>query len=580
MQLAPSVPFPSPAEAPAAGIAGLPAMPAAPTAAEGETAVEFADLLPPAEPATESETKKSALSEDPASLLWAAGCFPPVMPPPTSVIAPPPTGEAPADAGVLESGNSVAPTLDQSASDATLPIARSPSALFSPSSVRAFGAARPAGHVQSETTPLAPQSSSLATTEPESPTEPSPQFGTEEVAQPAVAAPTPVALRVDGKTREERAAVFPAPQFGAGSDAPAEKKIPAPAPATPVAPAPTDKAAALVGAHESGLAAVLATLPENNRPGAMPRVRWTPPVTAATHAQAEVTPTLGSSVTATEQGEARADILPREAGKFPAITPESVSGMEKFAARGSAVAAVTPVVENMRQKYFLNASRQTDVKHGETVGIDVAKDQLVMPSLAPNRSPSAPAADKSVFPAVEVTTSLPAVPGSGVGLSAEKPLAMGNVRETMAAVATAVEALESRALAGPSVVNLHFQVGAEKLALHLELHDGTMHTTFRTDSPELRAALGQEWQAAAPGLSTRDVTIAAPVFAPAAVQSSDLAQSSAGQGQPQQRGQHAPEAQPLFPGRATAGVSTPTSAPAATPAAAPAGSASLLHAFA
>ena len=36
-------------------------------------------------------------------------------------------------------------------------------------------------------------------------------------------------------------------------------------------------------------------------------------------------------------------------------------------------------------------------------------------------------------------------------------------------------------------------MGDESLALRVELRDGTVHTTFRAQSAELRSALAQEW---------------------------------------------------------------------------------------
>jgi hypothetical protein len=47
----------------------------------------------------------------------------------------------------------------------------------------------------------------------------------------------------------------------------------------------------------------------------------------------------------------------------------------------------------------------------------------------------------------------------------------------------------------------------------VELREGAVHTTFRTDSTELRSALAHEWQSVSGQASDRPVKMADPVFA-------------------------------------------------------------------
>lgn len=61
-------------------------------------------------------------------------------------------------------------------------------------------------------------------------------------------------------------------------------------------------------------------------------------------------------------------------------------------------------------------------------------------------------------------------------------------------------------------VNLQFSVGNADLSVRVELRDGAVHATFRTDSTELRSALVHEWQSVNPGDSDRPVRLADPVF--------------------------------------------------------------------
>ena len=63
-------------------------------------------------------------------------------------------------------------------------------------------------------------------------------------------------------------------------------------------------------------------------------------------------------------------------------------------------------------------------------------------------------------------------------------------------------------------VKLQFTVGGEQLAVRVELKGNQVHTTFRTDSPELRSALAQEWQSvSAAQTGVRPHRLADPVFA-------------------------------------------------------------------
>ncbi len=130
--------------------------------------------------------------------------------------------------------------------------------------------------------------------------------------------------------------------------------------------------------------------------------------------------------------------------------------------------------------------------------------------------------------------------GSALTHSPDAPASSTSVHEAVAAVASAVEALERRTDAGQKSVDLQFHLGTERLDLRVELKDGTVHTTFRTDSSELRTALTHEWQAVVQPASGRELRLADPVFSSSAGTAGDAAQGSLGQGTPQQRGQNDP----------------------------------------
>jgi hypothetical protein len=73
--------------------------------------------------------------------------------------------------------------------------------------------------------------------------------------------------------------------------------------------------------------------------------------------------------------------------------------------------------------------------------------------------------------------------------------------------------------AAHSSVELKLSFDDARLTVRVQLRDGEVQTTFRTDSAELRQALSNQWQQQAPALtanaSDRPLRIADPLFAAA-----------------------------------------------------------------
>jgi hypothetical protein len=111
----------------------------------------------------------------------------------------------------------------------------------------------------------------------------------------------------------------------------------------------------------------------------------------------------------------------------------------------------------------------------------------------------------------------------------------------------------------------------------VELKEGTVHTTFRTESTELRTALAQEWQSVVQPAGAREIRLAEPVFSSSPAGGAESASSSLGQGTPHQRGQAMPEPahRSLTPTFSAAGLPDPAPATVLAP-----HTTSLLHAFA
>jgi hypothetical protein len=88
--------------------------------------------------------------------------------------------------------------------------------------------------------------------------------------------------------------------------------------------------------------------------------------------------------------------------------------------------------------------------------------------------------------------------------------AISSAHEAVEVVLHAVEHVASRE---QKSVQLKFSVGEAELSVRVELHANEVRTTFRTESPELRAALAQEWnQVSNATTADRSVRVAPAVF--------------------------------------------------------------------
>jgi len=160
---------------------------------------------------------------------------------------------------------------------------------------------------------------------------------------------------------------------------------------------------------------------------------------------------------------------------------------------------------------FLNIGNDRDTDAAMNFGTDVAKSSEVMSRASTHRftpdfdpaSPLAPAIAAPAFAAQSIA--------QPQAVRAPSP------GETLAAAHRAVDAVMAAAdrftPASPSVVNLRLEVGDQDLGVRVELRGGAVHATFRTDSPELRAALNHEWRAAVAQPQDPSLRLAAPVFA-------------------------------------------------------------------
>lgn len=141
---------------------------------------------------------------------------------------------------------------------------------------------------------------------------------------------------------------------------------------------------------------------------------------------------------------------------------------------------------------------------------------------------------------------------AGAGLETAVVTHAGEAVEVARAAALLTSAGEGR------TVDLQFSVAGAELAIRVEWRDGEIRTTFRTDSVDLRAALGREWQAMSSEPHSRPFQMVPPVIGTLTDSASGSFGSAGGQQQPRDH-EARPSARPNF-------AKSPASAPVSGPA--------------
>ena len=243
-------------------------------------------------------------------------------------------------------------------------------------------------------------------------------------------------------------------------------------------------------------------------PAAASETAATPSVTSSAS-----TPIAAATLAATQDFAAAShaeSFLGGRGEKFAA--PNEKSGFEKIST------AAAP------EKTFLTALEKRVTPDEADLGIDVAKSLPAMSAATFSNHPATAAVLEHA--SVPVEAMAPAWMASS-SLSASE--ATGTAHRAVEAVLTAVERFSS---GDQHAVNLQFSVGGADLNVRVEMRADEVRTMFRTDSPELRAALAQEWQTVNSGAADRTLRLASPVFS--AADHSNLAAFS-GDSAPRQR---------------------------------------------
>lgn len=298
-----------------------------------------------------------------------------------------------------------------------------------------------------------------------------------------------------------------------------------------------------------------------------------------------------------------ASMLPPKSAIGPFVSPSApaLGQGEKTAAVSVDSAAELISDFEASQLNFLTPAQQQVKAPVSELGIDVAKSQPAMPVATSNRRSNA---STEAAPELAVPTALhdaaPTSPGFVAPTAAPAPVAPAEIKQpaplpaTPAEVSAAAHRAVDAVLASTdrftpvtqSSVDLQLSVGDAPLSVRVEVRGGVVHATFRTDSPELRTALAQEWQAAGHQQSAdQSLRLAPAVFTNADRSSGDAGSAFAGQNFSQARDQSARSAPEFFPtGAARSQLTAALTAEPATSPASPrrsnADSSARLHAFA
>jgi hypothetical protein len=170
-----------------------------------------------------------------------------------------------------------------------------------------------------------------------------------------------------------------------------------------------------------------------------------------------------------------------------AVSPEKSAGV-------SLADDVASLESNIgRGKNFLTSGVQ-GVATGEVrAGIAVAETRPTMFFTPHDTLPAV----HSTVPALVSMVEAPQTAGAPAAEPMPQMVAASMARRAVETVTSVVDAQAASKLQPVPSVQLKFKVGTEDLSVRVLLRDGVVHTEFRTDSAELRAALHQEWKAVA-----------------------------------------------------------------------------------
>lgn len=189
-------------------------------------------------------------------------------------------------------------------------------------------------------------------------------------------------------------------------------------------------------------------------------------------------------------------------GKEPALRAVQAAAA-KFAGVNADPSEERPSSARRLDKTFLTSERERVTIESTQLGTSIANLEASMISRFANNIPSHPGSEYT---------------GEGMAVAAGRDVAASATGSAEPPVSSAHEAVEAVLNVADRMisreqrsVDLSFTVGEVSLAVRVELHGGEVRTSFRTDSPELQAALAEEWDARG-SAGDKTLRFAAPVI--------------------------------------------------------------------
>ena len=242
--------------------------------------------------------------------------------------------------------------------------------------------------------------------------------------------------------------------------------------------------------------------------------------------------------------------------RFTQGRPAQFSAQEKIAASitpdsAKSVSGVNPSNGMEEKKSLIDGDKELTLT-SRKVGTSTANRENVMPYSAVNKSPTVDFASTSgggIQPTVTAATKVEALPAANASRLVQE------IRQ----IADRISVIDRNS------VEVRFDFSdTDRLSVRVEYRDGTVHTTFRTDSAQLRDVISHEWQAQGAVAEQRPYKVAEPVFSQSTSDRQNL--SSQGDGSERQRA-FEQSAQSSMSSFSSAGRSAGSTTSAAAPAA-------------
>jgi len=236
------------------------------------------------------------------------------------------------------------------------------------------------------------------------------------------------------------------------------------------------------------------------------------------------------------------------------LTPNQTQ--EKFAdsiipGRPEITARVNPST-GKEEKKSLSVDSNIVTTTQKNVGTSTANREIAMPYSAVNKSPSV---DFSTTLGDGLRPNNPAETKADTLLAAHAPRLVQEIR----AIADRISVIDRNS------VEVRFDFSdTDRLSVRVEYRDGTVHTTFKTDSSQLRDVVAHEWQSNSSSSEQRSYRMADPVFSPTASDRQNFPGANDGSGRQRAFEEQAQHAAPTFsPAGRSAGSTTSVAATAA-----------------